>query len=221
MKILIIDSNEMRSKALKVLIEQTFKDCIAYNQVNGKDEISDDEINKGWDSIKDESELLINACPILFIHHNDNRQQYWRQFVELFLSKNDKYLCVSYSGGDTAKQINERHCPIDKPINDKADGLWHVNDFLLSIKNNENNPFDKLTGFDKFLEAKLELLHKCLLPSAAPTIAEFDSKFQILKDFEERYNSFLALINGKSDEDVFHPNYIEAVKQLRIDLLGS
>lgn len=248
MEVLIVDSNEMRSKALKVVIEQTFKDCIAYKQVNGKDEISDDEINKGWDSIKDESELLMNDCPILFIHHNDNRQQYWRQFVELFLSKNNKNLCVSYSGGDTAKQINERHCPIDKPINDNAEGLWHVNDFLLSIKNNENNPFGILTGYDQLLEAKLELLHRCLLPSDAPILKEFQSDFNILNSFEAEYKSFLyekmflkkevkAKYEAKedyifqesfqdnafeaTDEDVFHRDYIEALKQLRIALLGS
>ena len=221
MKILIIDSNETRRIALKVLIEQTFKNCIPLEQVNGKKEISDQEINEGWDSIKDACELLMTGCGMIFIHHNDNRQPYWREFSELFLSKDDRNLCVSYSGGDTASQINERHCPVDKSINDNADGLWHVSDFLLSIKDNKNNSFSILTGYDPVLESKLDLLHKCLLASSAPTLKEFDAEFNMLKDFNKSYESFLTKIKKMDDDDIFNPNYIEAVKQLRIALLDT
>jgi len=72
------------------------------------------------------------------------------------------------------------------------------------------------------LEAKLELLHNCLLPSNAPKLEEFDSKFNILKeDYKEDYKLFFSSIDGKTDDDVFNAKYIDAVKQLRIALLGS
>lgn len=86
---------------------------------------------------------------------------------------------------------------------------------------------------DPILEAKLELLHKCLLPSDAPlTIVDFNADFAILKDFESNYNSFLKAKKSlkkkgtnenyeATDSDVYNPDYIEAVKQLRIALLGS
>lgn len=79
----------------------------------------------------------------------------------------------------------------------------------------------RLLSGDPILEAKLELLHKCLLPSSAPLQKAFDDEFKILKNYEDRYKTFLASINGKTDVDVFNPDYIETVKQLRIALLGS
>jgi hypothetical protein len=72
------------------------------------------------------------------------------------------------------------------------------------------------------LEAKLELLHNCLLPSNAPKLEEFDSKFNILKEnYKEDYKLFFSSIDGKTDDDVFNAKYIDTVKQLRIVLLGS
>lgn len=73
---------------------------------------------------------------------------------------------------------------------------------------------------EAILEAKLELLHRCLLPSSAPNEEKFISEFSILKDnYEVDYKSFLTSINGKNDDDVFNAKYIDAVKRLRIALL--
>lgn len=77
-------------------------------------------------------------------------------------------------------------------------------------------------GINDELEAKLELLHKCLLPSSAPKQEEFDKDFKILKkDYGDDYTLFLTSINGNKDDDVFNTDYIKALTKLRNALLGS
>ncbi len=97
----------------------------------------------------------------------------------------------------------------------------------------ENNKFDQEKyatakqdiidwfGINDELEAKLELLHNCLLPSNAPTIKSFINEYKILEKYKNDYESFLSTKNGLSDESAFDENYIKALKNLRIALLGS
>ena len=65
------------------------------------------------------------------------------------------------------------------------------------------------------LEAKLELLHNCMLFSATPP--ELSA---ILNDYSVAFARFIITVKGKSllDEDKI---YIAALTELRIALLGS
>ena len=80
----------------------------------------------------------------------------------------------------------------------------------------------------------LELLHKCLVPSDAPNEEEFKNKFQLLNDLFSKYKDFRETKKKQhnedgivvseeefTDNDVFDQQYVDAVRQLRIDLLGS
>lgn len=116
------------------------------------------------------------------------------------------------------------------------EGGWHYELVIKALLNetiiDKFEEVKKIIGIDIILEAKLELLHRCLLPSDAPSIEDFNKSFDVLKGFETAYNVFLDakksfkdegtnVIYEASDADVFHPDYIEAVRQLRIALLGS
>lgn len=111
---------------------------------------------------------------------------------------------------------------------------WHYELVINALVNaaiaNKSAILEKIIGIDIELEAKLELLHKCLVPSDAPSLNEFNSDFQILSEYRLRYKNFKEtkkkIKDGETleeftDNDVFDPQYIEAVKQLRIALLGS
>jgi hypothetical protein len=193
---------------------------------------------------------FIEQGDILFIHANDEVNPLWNNLIKE-KCKDVFVICFSGAGVRSLSLNNPKHLACYKTINTDEDirNKWHLKDFFLSIKNEESNPFDKLMGFDLILEAKLELLHKCLLPSDAPILKEFQSDFIILDNFEIEYKAFLykkmfLKKEGKkanyevkedyifqesfkdnafeaTDDDVFHPDYIEALKQLRIALLGS
>jgi len=114
---------------------------------------------------------------------------------------------------------------------------------LISIDQNQTNIeqleiiFDELKktlSGDPVLEAKLELLHKCLMPSDAPDNLQIELRNSEKKEkYLEAYKIFISQRDkcpkdeeGKFKDDdtnygVFSSYYIEALKQLRIALLGS
>lgn len=138
------------------------------------------------------------------------------------------------------EQIILKHGDTEIPNSFNVSSIRNTEDRTMyeSLLNSFNNPDESdvekwiefntvwtyfLNKYDKsaILEAKLELLHKCLLPSSAPNQEIFDSEFKSLKVYEDGYKSFLTKIKDMNDDDIFNPNYIEAVKQLRIALIGS
>lgn len=73
------------------------------------------------------------------------------------------------------------------------------------------------------LETKLELLHSCLTPTKAKcyTFSEIlkKGKDSSTTDFEEKFKEFQRKIINKTNEDTFNPKYIQALKDLRDQLL--
>jgi len=75
---------------------------------------------------------------------------------------------------------------------------------------------------DPVLEAKLELLHNCLVPSGSPKELPkvlLDSPQG--KEFEIAYKKFLNSCEGMTDENSFDTAFIDSLRNLRIVLLGS
>lgn len=105
---------------------------------------------------------------------------------------------------------------------------------VLGINLNVTDLVDELikTFPDPVMEEKLELLHRCLVPGDAPSLEDFENNFKHLGEFASKYKEFKEKkktyreqdtdeLVAFTDNDVFDPQYIEAVKQLRIALLGS
>jgi hypothetical protein len=107
---------------------------------------------------------------------------------------------------------------------DETKGSTYEKYLIPLIENFDDNLFDDLLKRfpDKILAEKLSLLHDCLVPTGAPKtlplllLAAPDGEY-----YKTAYNDFLNIINGKTDDDVFKPDFIDAVKNLRIVFLGS
>lgn len=185
---------------------------------------NDKTIIIAWDEMPIFTELVNlvdNNANIYVLHHNSPNNAQLMSLNNLLSAK-----------GCEIKMVHGQHDHIEYITIQDIDACVNVNienpqiiDFIeVTDKQKLNNTFETLKGMlsgDPILEAKLDLLHKCLLPSSAPKQEIFDSEFKILKVYEDGYKSFLTSINSKKDDDVFNADYIEAVKQLRIALLGS
>lgn len=76
--------------------------------------------------------------------------------------------------------------------------------------------------YDKVLEAKLELLHECLVPSGIPPVlpTELKNTNDSLK-YEKDFNTFRDNWKKETNEEIFNPDFIKELTKLRITLLGS
>jgi hypothetical protein len=167
-----------------------------------------------WDtttSFEDLSNLVDANANIFVLHHNSPDNANLGNLNNLLSAKSGEIKMVHKQHNDPEyKMIQE----IDKyGVIEATKNLNELEKVFDELK--------RLLSGDPILEAKLELLHNCLLQSSAPLQKAFDDEFKILKVYEDRYKSFLTSINDKTDNDVFNADYIDAVKQLRIVLLGS
>lgn len=82
----------------------------------------------------------------------------------------------------------------------------------------EVETINKLFSADRLLEAKLELLHNCIIPENIPT--QLDDS---LLDFSDSFKSFKERVEKiRTDELTWNnKDYIEALTELRKSLLGS
>jgi hypothetical protein len=75
---------------------------------------------------------------------------------------------------------------------------------------------------DMVLEAKLILLHECLVPSSIPkelpAVLSTSPKGDV---YMSAYRKFLIDCEGMTDRNVFDTDFIDALTKLRISLLGS
>lgn len=75
---------------------------------------------------------------------------------------------------------------------------------------------------DPVLEEKLILLHECLVPSSIPkNLSPILINAPKGDEYQAAYTAFLKASEGKTDENIFDSDFIDALTKLRISLLGS
>src|SRR2546423_2411504 len=239
MNILLVDSNvERRNNLKRIILEQGYS-CDGYTQVTGKDEIDEDSI---WKDIKEECRDVINKrkYSALLIHHNSNQNPFWDEFTKLCCETENMW-CVSYSGGERANRVHERHYPFAGNVSAKGVANWDLKEFLKSVEEGESDPFKALTRFDPIIEAKLELLHICLTPpgeTQREKIKQLKAEIEkgrstaldsiLIKadwtkdgDVEENFEGYFdkAVEELAKEKDCFSPKYIAILTALRDELL--
>jgi hypothetical protein len=97
--------------------------------------------------------------------------------------------------------------------------------FLLPlIKAFSDQVFDNLLKVfpDFVLEAKLSLLHNCLVPSGTPDeLPEVLSGLAEGSEYRKAFEIFRTTAGKKKDENLFDPDFVDALTKFRKVLLGS
>jgi hypothetical protein len=180
-----------------------------------------------WGNNKEDVPLkYLEPGDINFIHANDEVNKYWDTFAR---DKCSNHFVVCFSGAGVGGLVwnNPKHFAFRETINTEEDikTKWFLSEFIEAISNNELNPFDKLTNFDPILEAKLNLLHKCLTPLEKKEAEAAYKELIKLLDSEEGKNKVEVAFNemkkriGKDDANCFGEDYVTALENLRKSLL--
>jgi len=222
MHVLVIDSNLKRREKLKTFIERNRHRCTAFSQVNGMDSIGPNTV---WGSIRQDCQNLIksDSFSLLLIHHNSNQNPFWDHFVQMFCEKEGKW-CLSYSGGERAKDLYERHHAFAGNVNDNGEAGWELAGFLEAVENGNDDPFNVLVLFDPLLEAKLELLHLCMTPEGQPDAERvFEEVYQLSEDKEKLQAAFMTMQAGMASPRAgdFDGGYSDTINVLSKALLSS
>lgn len=168
------------------------------------------EVNGHFWSVEDDS--------VVFVHRNNQFQHYWRDF--LAEKCGDDNWVVMYSGGglsEEAQSSNPKRLAYPHPVGTDASPGWELGDFFEALVGDEGSkPFEALLGVDPILEAKLNLLHKLLLPSEELITSEER------KELEE-WNELKEVVQEDSDEQLRHyekawEGYQQGWKDLKEDL---
>lgn len=109
---------------------------------------------------------------IVFIHHNDNLQYYWGEFVE---EKCNENFILFYSGGGITDEeiINvDNFFFIQPAFRELNDSQLDFPSFFRAVKTGARNPFGALTKKKNNHEEKLSVLHHCLTPEGAKLVRQ-------------------------------------------------
>lgn len=90
---------------------------------------------------------------------------------------------------------------------------------------NDPSQVNKIYNFfanDPYLEAKLNLLHQCLLPESAPaSVNDLPIRLRGNPSYFSAYEAFLLIRNGKTNADTLDESYVTGLKKLRDVLLAD
>jgi len=162
MKVYILDCTPDRRSNLEGKIDRIGHDVVAKEHVWDTSQLSADpkpdpgDVQEYFWSIEEDA--------VVFVHRNNQRQHFWADF--LHKKCGDDNWVVMYSGqGLSAESSNPRHFVYPDPVGTGASPEWKLGDFFEALASDEGSkPFEVLLGVDPILEAKLNLLHKLLLP---------------------------------------------------------
>jgi len=190
MKVRIFDCDTERGTNLEKQIESVGRDAVAKEHVWDTSQVSPDDPKPSLDEVRPNF-WSVDGDDVVFIHHNDSLQHYWRDFLAEECVENR---IVMYSGGglDGEGQHNSKRLRYPEQVGTEASPPWHLKDFLDAVDTGASEPFNKLLGVDPVLEAKLNLLHKLLVPPAElDELKEWkELEEEIQNDPEEQLQSY-------------------------------
>lgn len=183
MTVYIFDCTSDRRSNLASKIRNTGHDVVAKDHVWDTDQLPADpkpdpgDVEKHFWSIEDDS--------VVFVHRNNQRQHYWADFLDKKCGGSN--WVIMYSGeGLSVQSHSSKHFAYPDPVGTNASPGWQLDDFLESLVGDGiPKPFDVLLGVDPILEAKLNLLHKLLVPPEEQITSEGWQELEEWNEFNE------------------------------------
>lgn len=186
-----ITHNSLNFKNSDVLTFQGNSNCFLVYDEIGKTTFEEQLFNK--------LNLIEGLKKVYYVRHSQPIREIIQAFDAYCTEKNIELI----PNEDQHEPANSKYYKLLSQLN--FENFSILDELIASLK--------KELGGDPILEAKLELLHNCLHPDSIPPYLD-----TLLSKYNNAFETFKTNAKGKES---LEKGYLEALTQLRIDLLGS